>query len=298
MRKPSAFAMSFGRTSPARARILAAVMRLSPEDLARYRAQGYLVAPGLFSPEEVARVLAAAERDQELAAHAFDRADGEGGRVRLSLWNHPGDDLYGVLSRTARVVDRAEELLRGEVYHYHSKLILKDPAVGGAWAWHQDYGYWYENGLLAPDLVSMFVALDPATRDNGCLQVVPQSHLLGRLDHQLTGEQAGADPARVAHVLTRLEPEHIELAPGDALFFHPNLLHRSDQNRSAQRRWALICCYNRRDNEPVVDHHHPGYTKLHKVPDDALLRADVDRAAAQDSWLDPDHDHSTRRGPR
>ena len=270
-------------------------MHLSQADLSGYRARGYHVARGLFSAPEIARVLAAAARDKELERHAFDRADGEGGRVRLSLWNHPGDDVYGVLSRTARVVERAEQLLSGEVYHYHSKLILKDPEVGGAWAWHQDYGYWYENGLLAPDLVSMFVALDPATRDNGCLQVIPASHRLGRVDHQLTGEQAGADPDRVAHIQQRLGVEHVELAAGDALFFHPNLLHRSDQNRSAKRRWALICCYNHRDNEPVIDHHHPGYTKLHKLPDRALLEASPQRTGAQASWLDPDHDHSARR---
>ena len=273
-------------------------MPLTTADLEGYRDRGHHLARGLFSGDEIARVLAAAERDQELAQHAFDRADGEGGRVRLSLWNHPGDDVYGVLSRTARVVERAEQLTGGEVYHYHSKLVLKDPEVGGAWAWHQDYGYWYENGLLAPDLVSVFVALDPATRDNGCLQVVPTSHRLGRLDHQLTGEQAGADPARVAHVLQRLDVEHVEMAAGDALFFHPNLLHRSDQNRSAQRRWAMICCYNRADNEPVVDHHHPGYTPLHKLPDAALLQQDLDRAQPQPSWLDPDHDHSARRRPQ
>ena len=53
-------------------------MRLSPEDLAGYRARGYHVARGLFSPEEIARVLAAAEQDKELERHAFDRADGEG----------------------------------------------------------------------------------------------------------------------------------------------------------------------------------------------------------------------------
>ena len=124
------------------------------------------------------------------------------------------------------------------------------------------------------------------------------SHRLGRLDHQLTGEQAGADPDRVAHVLQRLDVEHVEMAAGDALFFHPNLLHRSDQNRSAQRRWAMICCYNRADNEPVVDHHHPGYTPLHKLPDAALLQQGLGRAQPQQSWLDPDHDHSARRRPQ
>lgn len=40
--------------------------------------------------------------------------------------------------------------VRGEVYHYHSKLTAKDPFEGGAWEWHQDYGYWYNNGCLSP----------------------------------------------------------------------------------------------------------------------------------------------------
>ncbi len=48
------------------------------------------------------------------------------------------------------MVNSAEKLLGGEVYHYHSKMIMKDAKVGGAWAWHQDYGYWYQNGVLFP----------------------------------------------------------------------------------------------------------------------------------------------------
>ena len=43
-----------------------------------------------------------------------------------------------------------EQVLDDEVYHYHSKMIMKDALVGGAWAWHQDYGYWYQNGVLFP----------------------------------------------------------------------------------------------------------------------------------------------------
>lgn len=267
---------------------------LSPEDVARYHADGFLVQRGLLAADEVALVLEAAERDEVLHAHAFGRDDGEGGNVRLALWNHPGDDVYGAVARGARVVDRAEQLVGGEVYHYHSKLILKDPREGGAWRWHQDYGYWYENGLLYPDLVSAFVALDPATRENGCLQVARGSHRLGRLDHRLSGEQAGADPVRVEEVLARLEVVHAELAPGDALFFHANLLHRSDRNRSDRRRWSLIHCYNSAANDPVRAHHHPGYTPLEKLPDDAVRAAGARGAAGQDAWLDPAEDWSSK----
>ncbi|MCZ2074115.1 MAG: phytanoyl-CoA dioxygenase family protein, partial [Bryobacterales bacterium] len=92
--------------------------------------------------------------------------------MRLSLWNHPGDTIYGMVARCESIVNSMEKLLGGEVYHYHSKMIMKDAKVGGAWAWHQDYGYWYQNGVLFPLLASAFIAVDPATKENGCLQVL------------------------------------------------------------------------------------------------------------------------------
>ncbi len=64
----------------------------------------------------------------------------------------------------------------------------------------------------------------------------------------------------------------MEMDPGDVLFFHANLLHRSDQNRSDNPRWAMICCYNAARNDPYKEAHHPRYTPLQKVPDSAILR--------------------------
>ena len=146
-------------------------------------------------------------------------------------------------ARSRRVVDTMEELLGGEVYHYHSKFTAKEPLDGGAWEWHQDYGYWYHNGIVYPYMASVMVALDRATRENGCLQVVKGSHHVGRLEHGvLPGKQVGADPRRVEEILKRLTVEHVEMEPGDGLFFHANVLHRSDQNRSTQRRWTVLHC--------------------------------------------------------
>lgn len=61
--------------------------------------------------------------------------------------------------------------------------------VGGRHVWHQDYGYWYENGCLTPDMGSVFIALDPCTKENGCLRVLSGSHKMGRLDHVSIGNQ-------------------------------------------------------------------------------------------------------------
>ncbi len=270
---------------------------LSPDQLANCSRDGFVLVPSMFDQEEAGLLVRSAREDRALDQHSFGRADGEGGEVRLSLWNHPGDGIYGMFARCRRVVDASEQILDDEVYHYHSKMIMKDALVGGAWAWHQDYGYWYQNGVLWPDLVSVFIAADPCTIENGCLQVIPGSHKLGRIDHTTTGDQAGADLARVNHILTRLPLVHVEMNPGDTLFFHPNLLHRSDRNTSPNPRWSLICCYNARKNDPYKESHHPRYTPLTKV-DDAMIRTVGVKRFADDpsdvAWLDPVEDQSSR----
>src|ERR1700731_3598831 len=154
-----------------------------------YADKGFTLSRGFFDAEEIALLRRAAKEDRELDQHSFSRGDGEGGQVRLSLWNHPGDTIYGMFARCESVVNSAEKLLGGEVYHYHSKMIMKDARVGGAWTWHQDYGYWYQNGVLTPQLTSVFIAVDPCTRENGCMQVIANSHNCGRINHILTGEQ-------------------------------------------------------------------------------------------------------------
>jgi hypothetical protein len=271
---------------------------LTDEQAARYHQDGYVLVNGLFDAEETGLLRRAAKEDHELDRRAFGRADGEGGTVRLSLWNHPGDGVYGMFARCERVVRSAEKLLGGEVYHYHSKMVMKDAKVGGAWAWHQDYGYWYQNGVLEPLLTSVFIAVDPCTRENGCLQVIRGSHRCGRIDHVLTGDQAGADRERVTELLKRMPLDYVEMAPGDALFFHANLLHRSDRNRSENPRWAMICCYNAARNDPYKESHHPRYTPLAVVPDAAIKAVGVKRFADDASdvaWLEDSADASARR---
>ena len=270
---------------------------LTTNQLAAFDRDGYIVAKSLFDAEEIDLLRRSAREDRALDQHSFGRADGEGGRVRLSLWNHPGDGIYGMFARCRRVVDACEQLLDDEVYHYHSKMIMKDAKVGGAWAWHQDYGYWYQNAVLFPDLVSVFFAVDPSTRENGCLQVIGGSHKLGRIEHVLTGEQAGADQSRVEEILKRLPLVYVEMEPGDALFFHSNLLHRSDQNKSDHPRWSMICCYNARHNDPSAESHHPRYTPLSKVDDGKIKEVGIKRfeEAGDVAWLESNRDASATK---
>ena len=246
--------------------------RLSADEVARFHRDGYLHKPALFDAEEVALMRRALASDESFRDRRNTMAmrDAEGSVTTTVLWTDPGDDLFGAIARCGRVAGGAERLLGGEVYHYHSKLTLKAPETGGAWNWHQDYGYWYFNGNLFPDMLSVFVAIDPATEENGCLRVIRGSARMGRLDHALVGGQLTADPERVAHAVERLEVVACEMAAGDALFLHCNTLHGSSKNTSAQSRNVLLCCYNAARNDPYKDHHMPRYTPLRTLPDSAV----------------------------
>ena len=102
---------------------------ISGQTMQDYQRDGFILAKGMFDREEIDLMRRAAKEDRQFDQHAFGRGDGEGGTVRLSLWNHPGDTIYGMFARCESIVNSAETLLEGEVYHYHSKMIMKDAKV-------------------------------------------------------------------------------------------------------------------------------------------------------------------------
>lgn len=245
---------------------------LTVDQLEQFDDDGFVILDQLLDAEEVDLLHRIARADHQLSQEIASRADGEGGAIDLVVRNEVDlETIYGAIVSSESLVNAVETVLGDEVYHYHHKMILKEPKVGGAWAWHQDYGYWYNNGCLWPQMASCLIAVDQATTQNGCLQVVPGSHKLGRIDHGSVGDQTGADLERVEAILERLPILHVELAPGSAVLFHSNLLHRSDQNTSDDPRWAFICCYNAKSNDPYKEGRHPRYTPLEKRPDTEIV---------------------------
>lgn len=149
---------------------------------------------------------------------------------------------------------------------------MKQPGTTGTWDWHQDYGYWYHQGVLRPDMLTLAIAVDENTAENGCMSVLKGSHKLGRLEHGRKGEASGVDQARLEQALKTLERVEWHLEVEDAVFFHCNLLHASGPNRSARPRTIIHCSYNAEDNSPFL----PGqeahaYRPLDTVPDGAIL---------------------------
>ncbi len=91
---------------------------------------------------------------------------------------------------------------------------------------------------------------------------------MGRIEHsELENKQVGSEEIWTAEVAKQDETVHVEMNAGDSLLFYCNTRHRSDQNRSPNKRWTLIFCYNVACNDSYLDHH-PHITQLKKVSDD------------------------------
>lgn len=252
-----------------------ATTRLSDQQIQEYNRDGYLLVKNFCTQEEVDRLYSVAIEDDAMRNNALDLNDQTGKKTRLTLWFTPGNDVFGYLTRSERMVYSIGQLLKSDapVCHFHSKLMQKEPRVGGAWEWHQDYGYWYKNQFMFPDqMMSVMVALTEANRENGCLQVIKGSHHLGRVNHVFAGEQVGADIVMVENALKTMELVYCELEPGDALFFHSNLIHRSEANLSDRPRWSIISCYCSQSNLAYNETSTSWRVPVDIVPDDAILQ--------------------------
>jgi ectoine hydroxylase-related dioxygenase (phytanoyl-CoA dioxygenase family) len=248
--------------------------KLTPQQVERYNRDGYIIIKSFCSLAETDKLYDTALDDNAMRNNALDLNDQSGKKTKLSLWFTPGNDVFGYLTRSQKMVSVVKQLLgdKAPVCHFHSKLMQKEPKVGGAWEWHQDYGYWYKNQFMFPDeLISVMVALTEANEQNGCLQVIKGSHKLGRVNHGFAGEQVGADMQMVDNALKTMELVYVELEPGDALVFHSNLLHRSEANLSDRPRWSVISCYNLQSNLAYNETSTSYKVPVDIVPDEAIL---------------------------
>ncbi len=243
---------------------------LNEQNKKDYRENGFIIIKSLFSLNEVKKLRSIAEKDM-LQTEIMVKSDQSGNLTKLKMWDRPADDIYGMFSRNERITDNIELLFAEPVYIYSAKMILKNAREGGAWEWHQDYGYWYNYGCLLPSMNSCIVAIDAANRENGCLQVLRGSHKIGRINHERINDQTVADNEKIQEAVKRFDLEYIEMQPGDALIFDGNLLHRSDSNHSDFDRWSFIVSYNTVANKPYKKVREYGnYEALKKVPRSAI----------------------------
>ncbi len=247
------------------------VRPLTQNEIAQYHENGYVIVHGLFDTEEVKLVQAVCQSDPNLSNSLRTVIDHQGKSWNASIWNGLNDSLVSVMTRTARMVEAAETILNDTCYHWHSKIVQKPPHDESCVDWHQGYFYWYNDGCLFPNFVTCTIAITENTKAHGCLQIIKKSHLMGRINHVEAGNTVRCDPKRMARVLDHLELVNCEMAPGDAVFFHANTIHGSQQNKTNETRILMHCHYNATSNQPSEEHQdaHP-CIPLEKLPDSAI----------------------------
>lgn len=246
---------------------------LTQQQIDRYHQDGFVLIPDFFKPEEIEPLVRSLQQESEKYDHReITHIDGDGKKSGILYWSDLGESLLGIFPRIARIVEGAEALLGEDCYHWHSKLARKKPN-GSRIEWHQDYGSWYHEGCIFPKMLTCAISPGYCNEENGYLQVVKSSHLLTRLDIVKIGNTVGSQSSLLDLILEQMEVVSCEMSPGDAIFFHANILHGSASNRSNRTRSLLHCTYNGISNAPFIKdsrkHHH--YKPLQKLPDSILL---------------------------
>jgi ectoine hydroxylase-related dioxygenase (phytanoyl-CoA dioxygenase family) len=134
----------------------------------------------------------------------------------------------------------ASQLLGGSVRFWHDQLFCKPARHGGNVAWHQDYSYWTRTKPMAH--LTCWTGLDPATKQNGCLQYIPGSHHWELLPITgLAGDMDAIEKVLTPEQWTAFQnPVAIELEAGHCAFHHPLMVHGSFDNQTEIPRRAVV----------------------------------------------------------
>jgi ectoine hydroxylase-related dioxygenase (phytanoyl-CoA dioxygenase family) len=234
-----------------------------PVDFSQYQAQfqadGYVVIPGLFSPEEVDHYL-----DHYMTMRAQGELPGDFAGVNANstdplkkfprmIHMHRWDELSLQWMIDERLNRCMTALLGREPYAVQTMLYFKPPGARGQ-ALHQDQ---YYLRVQPGTCLAAWMALDRCNEENGCMQVVPRSHLLPLLC------TTQADTTKSFTDVTVPIPEGMHsvpviMEPGDVFFFNGQAIHGSFPNVSQDRfRRSLIGHYIVGEAEKVAEYFHP-----------------------------------------
>lgn len=215
-----------------------------------FQRDGFAVIPRLFNRDDTDRLKTECKRIvQQVAAEAEAQ-----GREPKTLF--PAGVCVGLAQRSKlfhqavadpRLLDALEALLGADIRFLSDKVCFKNEDTTFDSPWHQDWSYWGNDHKI-----SIWIALDDATIENGCLKLLPGSHKL-----HLTHDGDASDGHGFGH---RLDPKSVdeteavtaEIEAGGAVFFHDLTLHASHPNAAKQDRWVWIPTYhNANGDEPL-----------------------------------------------
>lgn len=235
---------------------------MTPEELAQFQQDGFLIVRNMASADLVQRMrnitmqgverrVAPLEFEAELQYPGAPANEAEGSdTIRRLKQAHSRDYVFTEWLLNPLLRNRLKQILGQQVVcplAHHNCIMTKQPQFSSDTGWHQDIRYW---SFEQRELVSVWLALGTEAQNNGCLQVIPGSHrelfAPQRFDSELFFRN---DLAENEDVLARRV--FAELNAGDVLFFHCRTLHAATRNFSEKTKYSVVFTFRSLDNPPI-----------------------------------------------
>ena len=217
----------------------------------QYERDGYFIRRGTLSRTDASAIRKAitdaldAHDDQRKGHYNEELSARRGAQLarqqrfrKLGAFARHNDTVFNCGIASHGVLEVMHHFLGPDLVLVYDSVFLKLAKTGGATPWHQDIGLWPEK---MQDSFNFWIAIDPATKANGCLQFVPGSHKGPIVEHK--PYEGGLHKELPRELCTNLQTHYAELNPGDAVFWHSNLWHYSAPNTSDQDRIAIAGVY-------------------------------------------------------
>ncbi len=216
-------------------------------EIAQYHEDGLLVIRDAFTPAEVETAMAGLQNlilghvpeftdiefEKKAAARLASLTDDERqDAVRKLMWFTPWEDRLKAMSHHPALTALLTRLLGAAPHLFQDMALLKPPQIGREKPWHQDHAY-FDYPLGTP-ICGVWIALDPATTENGCMFFQKSGHKEGIIPHFNRRDWQICDTQTQGRMSVAAE-----LAPGSLVVFDGLIPHGTPANLSGQRRRAL-----------------------------------------------------------
>ena len=241
-------------------------MKLSPENIAHFEEDGYLLLRGALADSDLDPIIA--EYEEHIARRAVElRAEGKISDLyadepfdrRLASICRKNNEIYKELDImyfrgrasfefliNENLLDMVEGLVGPEItcspiQHTRAKLPAEIPCGGDPHVapWHQDAGVTWEEA--DPHFIlTVWLPLTEATPENGCLQIIPRTHETGLMQHHI---KQGLGTVIIDEAMPEDEQLTLPMKKGDVLLMHKETPHRSTPNLADNVRWSMDLRY-------------------------------------------------------
>lgn len=245
---------------------MSTVALLSPEDIQFFHDNGYLIKKNFVNLKVIAGLHNIAKQHLKEKIQPFELeqqvnypgspktvTEKGGDTIRRLLLAYQRHEEFRSWACNDRVLQVIKTLLNANalylVQSHHNCIMTKQPEYSSETHWHKDIRYWHFNNN---NLVNTWLPLGDETIENGCLQIIPGSHLWNtpkeRLDERLflrkdlSENQSWLDKS-----------QYVELKKGDLLFFHAGVFHAAGRNHTSKSKNAVVYTYHSESNAPLTE---------------------------------------------